>query len=170
MKPKVILFAGPIGSSKSPIANYLSFNIGYPIFNRDIIRTEVREDLGKFDKEEFEKRSKERLLTLIEKEENFILDASIDRKYERYSEHLNRYNPFLISIDISRELLDNIYEYKGYTLSGEPLDRNYQEHKDFVSKYSNVIDLSINDENFEDRLEISLKAVEGWLAGYSSDG
>jgi len=37
----VILFAGAVGSSKSPIANYLSPKLNIPIFNNDAIRFEV---------------------------------------------------------------------------------------------------------------------------------
>lgn len=54
MKQICILFAGPIGSGKSPIANYLSYKLNLPIFNNDTIRTEVREDLLKMDVEEYQ--------------------------------------------------------------------------------------------------------------------
>lgn len=55
-----ILFAGAIGSGKSPIANYLSYKFNLPVFNNDIIRTEVKEDLLRMDEEEYERRRSQR--------------------------------------------------------------------------------------------------------------
>ncbi len=42
---KVILFAGAVGSGKTPISNYLSYKLNLPIYNNDAIRSEVIEDL-----------------------------------------------------------------------------------------------------------------------------
>jgi cytidylate kinase len=47
-----ITFAGAVGSSKTPISNYLSSRLNLPIFNNDTIRSEVIEDLGVFDNKE----------------------------------------------------------------------------------------------------------------------
>ncbi|HCC68225.1 TPA: hypothetical protein DEP90_03440 [Patescibacteria group bacterium] len=162
---KVILFAGPIGSSKSPIANYLSWNLGLPIFNRDIIRTEVREDIRVFDIEEFERRSLERLKRMLKMRRSFILDASIDRKGEEIFSQLEGYELFLISINLSKDFLKKIYKYKGYLYQDAEFDKNYNEHEKFVKEYAGKIDLSITDVVFKDRLEISLKEVEKWLNG-----
>lgn len=56
-----ITFAGAVGSSKTPISNYLSTKLNLPIFNNDAIRSEVIEDLGIFDSEEHLKRRNARL-------------------------------------------------------------------------------------------------------------
>lgn len=161
-KPKVILFAGPIGSSKTPIAYHLSYNLDLPMFNLDTIRTEVKEDLGTFDIEEFEKRSRERLEKIIDRKISFILDASIDRKWGRYKNKLKDYNTFIISIDISKELLKKLYKYKGYDMKSERIDKNYEEHLAFLDEYSESVDIHITDKDFNSRLEATLKAAKGW--------
>lgn len=65
MKHLCITFAGAIGSSKSPIANYLSISLGLPIFNNDSIRSEVTEDLGILDSKEYLKRRNKRFQELL---------------------------------------------------------------------------------------------------------
>jgi adenylylsulfate kinase-like enzyme len=66
MKKKVcIIFAGAVGSSKTPISNYLSIKLNLPIFNNDAIRSEVIEDLGFFDSNEHIKRRNSRLEEII---------------------------------------------------------------------------------------------------------
>ncbi len=80
----IVTFAGPPGSSKTPITNYLSGKFGLPIFNNDSIRTEVTEDLLKFSEEEFRQRSLKRLNDLFNQGDSFILDASIDREWKNY--------------------------------------------------------------------------------------
>ncbi len=169
-KPKVILFAGPIGSSKTPIAYHLSYNLGLPIFNRDAIRVEVREDLGALDREQFERRARERLEEIIDKETSFILDASIDRKWSDYKPKISNYESFIISLDISKELLIELYNRKGYKASLKRIDRNYKQHQDFLSIYFEEVGLSITDKEFNNRLEYALEKAKEWYTGYSSDG
>ena len=162
MKPKVILFAGPIGSSKTPIAYHLSYNLNLPIFNRDAIRNEVREDLGALDKEEFEKRAEERLEEILDRELSFILDASIDRIWDKYKERFDSYDVFVISIDISKKLLKQLYQYKGYEMNSERIDRNHQDHINFLKEYSESVDIHITDKDFNNRLEIALDGAKEW--------
>lgn len=85
----IVTFAGSPGSSKTPIATYLSGKFGLPIFNNDSIRTEVTEDLLKFNEEEFRQRSLKRLNDLFNQGDSFILDASIDREWKNYQECLS---------------------------------------------------------------------------------
>jgi predicted kinase len=161
-KPFVILFAGAVGSSKSPIANYLSFNLDLPIFSRDTIRTEVVEDLGKLDSEEFEKRSANRLESILAKKISFIYDASIDRKWEASLRETARnvnYDTYIISIDLSKEFLLKLYEIKNYNESKAEVDRLLSDHDSFLKNYSEDVNLHITDEDFGNRLEIALKGV-----------
>jgi hypothetical protein len=161
--PRVILFACPMWSSKFAIADYLSWNLGLPIFSRDAIRNEVKEDIGNWDREEFDKRAEPRLKELIKSKKDFILDASVDRQWENYKEMLEGYDIFIISIDISQEHLEKMIEAKEYVQGvGDRLDKNYQEHIEFLEKYSDKINVHITDENFHNRLDIVLEATKEW--------
>ena len=44
MQKICITFAGCVGSSKTPISNYLSTKLNLPIFNNDAIRSEIIEN------------------------------------------------------------------------------------------------------------------------------
>lgn len=166
-KPLCILFAGAVGSSKTPIANHLSWNLNLPIFNRDAIRTEVREDTLVIEKdpEIFHQRANERLEKLIGTKISFILDSSMDRRYKEIKEGLikNGYDIFLISIDITKEYLLKLYEAKGYIQSKSEVDRFIEEHNKFLREYGKEVNVVINDSNFGDRLEICLKALKGYI-------
>jgi hypothetical protein len=157
---KVILFACPMWSSKAAIADYLSWNLGLPIFSRDAIRNEVKEDLGHWDREEFDKRAKERFTKLLDSKKDFILDASIDRSWEKYKDQFKDYNPFIISIDITQDHLERMVEAKEYVGGvGDRLNQNYQEHLEFLEKYSDQVDLHITEDNFNNRLEVALGVI-----------
>lgn len=166
-KPICILFAGPVGSSKTPIANHLSWNLGLPIFNRDAIRKEVREDTLTVEKdpEIFHQRVGERLEKLVKSKKSFILDASVDRKYKEIKEGLvdNGYDMFLISIDISKGYLSKFYEVKDYAKFMKEIDRFVNDHQKFLEEYGDEVDVVINDENFLNRLDICLEAVEEYI-------
>jgi predicted kinase len=110
--PICITFAGPVGSSKTPIATYLSWNLNLPVFNNDAIRSEVAEDLGKFDVEVYKQRQKERAEQLIQSGINCILDASIDREWPNVKPKLleKGYKCFIISLDLSRELMEKLHK------------------------------------------------------------
>ena len=75
--------------------------------NSDAIRSEVVEDLMKFDEIEINKRIKERLNSVIEDWKSFIYDASIDRTRWILKKILikNNYKFFIISIDLDRDTL-----------------------------------------------------------------
>lgn len=168
-KPICILFAGPVGSSKSPIANHLSWNLGLPIFNRDAIRTEVREDtlVVEKDPEILHQITEERLGKLVKSQKSFILDSSMDRKYKEVKEGLEEYGyeRFLISIDISKDFLLKLYKAKGYIESIDLVDRFIEDHQKFLEEYGEEVDIRIDDNNFLDRLNICLKAVEKYVGG-----
>jgi hypothetical protein len=164
LKPKAILFACPMWSSKYAIAHHLSWNLGYPIFSRDAIRNEVKEDLGHWDATEFEKRAKPRFQKLLDSKKDFILDASIDRKWDEYMDTFKDFDTFIISIDISLDRLEKMVEAKEYVQGvGDRLGRNYQDHVDFLKEHSDDVDVHITEENFDNRLDVVLDKVKVWL-------
>lgn len=166
MKRKfVILFAGPAGSSKSPIANYLSWKLNLPLFNTDIINTEMREDRLFQDQPEFERRRLERTEEVLKLRNSIILDNSIDRKYPDIFKKLNEYNYdyFIISLDIDLDFLKQIYKAKEYK-AFDVLDATFTDHKNFLKQNSDKVGLSIDNKNFANRLELSFNAVNEWIS------
>lgn len=166
----IVAFAGPPGSSKTPIANYLSEKFYLPIFNNDSIRTEVTEDLLKFDEEEFRKRSLNRLTTLFKKGNSFILDLSIDREWKNYQDQLIKsdYKIFTISMDLSRDFLIKLYQAKNYSESLKNINKLINDHQQYLSEYSSIVNLSINDQNFINRLKLSEEHLSHWLKNNGS--
>lgn len=165
MKSKfLILFAGAPGSSKSPIANYLSWKLNLPLFNTDIINTEMREDRLFQDQEEFEKRRKLRTNEALELGYNFIADFSIDRKFSNYKPNIEEkgYKYFIVSIDLSKEFLEKIYKAKEYQAI-DKIPSWIEDHNQFLKEYNNLVNLHITEETFPDRLEITYNAVKAWI-------
>ncbi len=160
-----ITFAGVVGSSKTPIATYLSWNLGIPITSNDTVRTEVTEDLLKFDKTEYEKRRDERGKQLIASGKSFIYDASIDREWQKLQSWLapENYSTFIISLDLSKPFLEKLYEAKQYTDSLARLDVLMSDHQNFVDAFGQCINVHITDAEFQDRLDISLNTFRNWL-------
>ena len=165
-KPICILFAGPPGCSKTPIAYYLSWNLGFPIFNNDAIRTEVREDALslKLDGDLFVRRRDTRLKQLINTSRDFVLDASIDRSWPKLKEMLEKqeYQWLIINFDLSLDFLRKLYKAKDYKELAL-LEKCFAEHKNFLHDYGEAINYTINDENFANRLENSLEAVKEFV-------
>ncbi len=162
MKKFCITFAGAVGSSKSPIANYLSGKLNLPVFNNDIIRTEVQEDMGKFDEVEYKKRRNERAEALLKSGVSFIYDASVDREWDLLKKWLIRekYNWFIISLDLSKDLLLKLYKIKEYADAQQRLEQLFLEHQVFLDKYSKEVGVHITDEQFYSRLSVAYIAVK----------
>ena len=100
----------------------------------------------------------------LDSKKDFILDASIDRKWDEYLDLFKEYDTFVISIDISKECLEKIVGAKEYVTGvGDRLDKNYQNHVDFLDKHINDVDLHITDENFKDRIDIVLESIKEWV-------
>jgi hypothetical protein len=160
----VVTFAGSPGSSKSPIAYFLSYTFGFPIYNNDAVRTEVTEDFLSFDEEEYKKRRDARIHEIIQRGESFILDASIDREWKNNNQNIEQsgYKVFIISMDLSKEFLLKLYKAKGYTQTKE-IDRFLKEHKDFLLKYRDRVNVHITDENFSQRLRLCAEKLREWL-------
>ena len=160
-----ITFSWPVGCSKTPISNYLSTKLNLPIFNNDAIRSEVIEDLWMLDNQEHIRRRDLRLNEIIKSGISFICDLSIDRHWNLFKKQLtdNNYKFYIISIDLSKELLIKLYNRKGYTESLISIDKFIEDHKMFLEKYSHEINLHIQDENFKNRCELSYNQLNDWL-------
>lgn len=165
-KPVLIAFAGPIGSSKTPIATYLGCTFNLPVFSNDAIRKEVIEDTGSLVEKEYEKRRDERLFQLAEKHISFIYDASIDRRWSDLKKELEArgYRWFIISLDLSFEFVEKLHRTKQYSESAEYLAKNFKEHGTFLEQFGDDIGLSIADETFPERLKLADEALKVWLA------
>lgn len=164
-QPICVTFAAPVGSSKTPISNYLSGKLGLPILNNDAIRSEIIEDYGFLDEEKFIKTRNERLNNILKKHISFIYDASVDRRWQLLEGWLKEYGYrwIIISIDLSKDLLVRLYKLKGYNDSLKVIDRIMGEHADFLKNFSEEVSVRINDDNFPDRLEICYQAVKRYF-------
>jgi len=161
----IVTFAGPIGSSKTPIAHYLSCNFNLPIYNNDVVRIEVTEDLLSFNKEEHKKRRNIRIKEILNNGDSFILDASVDREWKNYIDDINKsgYKVFIISLDLSKELLLKLYKAKQYNEVVGKVDKSIEDHNNFLEKFGGFVNLRITDQNFSKRLELSSKKLKEWL-------
>ncbi len=161
----LVAFAGPVGSSKTPIAHYLSYNFGLPIYNNDATRTEVTEDLLSFDEEEYRKRRDSRIREIVEMGRPFILDASIDREWKNYITDINKsgYEVFIISLDLSKEFLLKLYKSKGYNEVYNLVDEFLKDHENFLIKFGKDVSVHITDKNFKMRLKLSAEKLREWL-------
>lgn len=175
MKSKyIITFAGVPGSGKTPIANYLSQAFNLSVFNTDAIRKEIAEDNFGFDREKFNKLRDERLQKLVDKNMSFILDGSVDREWDHYKETFGTsFDIFIISMDLSKGLLNKLHE-SNIELYGRMYDSkisqeyNYDkwmgDHQSFIDKFGDLVNLSITDKNFKDRLKLCEEKVREWIS------
>lgn len=157
-----ICFAGAVGSSKTPTAVYLSYKLGLPIFSTDAIRVELLEDdaTDTLDKDKYTKLRNARLNDLLQTGQSFILDASIDRNYKWYFDAFKKYcySHFVISFDLSKSKLVELYEAKHYFASKPNLPRLIHDHNLFLQEYTGPA-LHITDKTFHNRLTLSFDAV-----------
>ena len=165
MKKIFISYAGAIWCGKSPITNYISTKLWLPVFDTDAIRSEVVEDLMKFDEIEINKRIKERLNSVIEDWKSFIYDASIDRTRWILKEILikNNYKFFIISIDLDRDTLLSFYKAKSYSESIKMIDKVYEDHQKFLKDFWEDIDMHIDIKTYKNRLKNVYRAVNKWI-------
>ena len=75
------------------------------------------------------------------------------------------YKYFIISLDLSKELLIKLYQAKGYDESLKRLDTLLQDHEKLLERFSDDVGFSISDDQFLNRLELSLKNVDDWIKG-----
>ena len=154
-----LTFAGAPGSSKTPIANFLSCQLNLPVFNNHAIRKEVLEDQAVWNEPqilEYEKPRDRRLEAVLKNHLSFIYDASMDRNWDNLKPRLIRknYTWFIISLDLSRELLLKFY----------PALRAFDfRTKKILKNHNAEIGLHLTDQDFSSRLNISLESVTSWL-------
>jgi predicted kinase len=160
----VIMFSGVPGSSKSQIAHHLSWNLGLPIFSNDILRTEVTANLGHFENDAYLKLRDKRLDQLMASGKSFIYDASVDRQWAQAKKWLNDngYEHFVISFNLDRAFVERLYKAKSST-SVDMLDQWFEEHDAFLKEYPDVTNVAIDADNFQQRLETSLREVSQWV-------
>jgi len=166
-KPICIAFAGMVGTSKTPIATFLSWNLALPIFSNDAIRSEIHEDTRSkiLDQELFVRTRDDRLKKIVNNRTDFILDASVDRKWKNVKQLLSDsdYKWFVISVDLTKQFVRELYQYKEYANTMSQIDKLYTEHDEFLKSYSNDVTLTINNNNFSNRMEICLSEVKKFI-------
>lgn len=169
-KPVCITFAAPVGASKTPIATYLSWNLGLPMWNNDAVRSEIAEDMGSWTQEELLRRCKERIPRLLASQRSFIGDVSIDRAWSTYAPWFEQagYDVCVIFIDLARDHLERMYQAKGYHDSLLRLDEFIEDHRSFVEKHTALCAIRVTEKEFSDRLEFVLQEVKRWLASRES--
>lgn len=74
---------------------------------------------------------------------------------------LRKIKKFIISLDLSRQLLHKLYAIKQYA---QPLDLTFLDHQKFIADFDAEIGLHITDREFPFRLEKSFRAVKRWLS------
>ena len=161
MSQKIITFAGVPGCGKTPVASYLSWKLRLPTLNNDAMRSEVSEDLLYFSEVEYVRRRDTRISELLGFGQDFIYDASVDRSWATFSPRLAAYGyeQFIISFDLSREYIENLYAAKGYRETFN-LSRSYPEHEAFLAAYGDVVNTSIRDDIYSQRLELALTGAK----------
>lgn len=160
-----ITFAWAVWSSKTPITNYISTKLNLPIFNNDAIRTEVIEDLWEFNQEEYTKRRNSRLKDILDSNISFIYDASVDREWLKFKEQLmiRNYKWYIVSLDLSKDLLARLYLSKEYHESLKRIDELINDHKIFIENNSQDINLHISNEQFDNRIQIGYENILKWI-------
>jgi hypothetical protein len=170
MNKYCITFAGVVGSSKTPIAHYLSTSFKLPILNNDAIRIEVTEDLRSFNRDEYDSRQEQRCRAVLNSGTPFIYDASVDRKWPTFKEWLDQagYMYFIISLDLSYDFLLSLYKAKEYK-EIDRLPELIKEHERFLNEQPNEMGLRISDSQFPDRLNMAHASISNWLEGKKLD-
>jgi predicted kinase len=163
--PFLITFAGMVGTGKSTLAHHLSWNLKLPIFSTDSVRSQVAQDLGRFDPNEYLLRRDQSLTQLIRAKTNFILDASVDREWQHYHQQLAQsgYRAFIISLDYNPKKIRELYQAGHYTNGLDNFDKYHTDHQQFLAAFSTVVNLSLTNADFPQRLPITLKACQQWL-------
>lgn len=167
-----MVFAGVPGTSKTPIAHYLSCEFGLPILSADQIRYEVREDLRLDDINrpggvaEFDKRLDERFQRLLDLQKSVIIDGSSDRRWGERKPRLVEagYDHFMISMEMSKAFLLKLYDETGRSWwVDDNLDGYLRDHEQFLKKFQSDVSLEINDDNFIDRLNVAAAGLTKFL-------
>jgi predicted kinase len=170
-RPYAVVFAGAPGSSKSIVAHHLSMQFNLPIINRDIIRSEVKEDLLATSinepraKQEFEKRFNQRWQQILSAKQSIILDASVDRSWPETKAQLQAagYSWFMIDMELSRDFFIKLFAATKRRKGIEQLDGYLEDHRKFMDNFGDEVDILIDDNTFKDRLRVSEEALRKFL-------
>jgi hypothetical protein len=102
---------------------------------------------------------------IIKSKVSFICDASVDREWSEFKNMLikNGYQYFIISLDLSKELLTKLYIAKKYFESLERIDELINDHDVFLKNNLNDIGLHLSDDNFKNRCQISYDKIVKWM-------
>jgi hypothetical protein len=167
MKPICITFAGPLGCSKSPVAQFLACELGWPLFANDVVRNEVREDQlqPELDQQEYADRVVTRIKDLASRNQSLIYDASNDRHWDKLLQNFepDQYRFAVISFDLSEGFYRELLQAKNYALSETQTTQYIADHNAFLERTDIPIIHRITDENFAKRLDTSLQAVQTFL-------
>lgn len=172
-QPYAVCFAGVPGSSKSIVAHHLSCEFGLPIFSTDNIRFEVKEDMRVPDINiptalaEYDTRVAERRRYFLSKNSPIILDGSVDRRWNGIRQELleARYDWFVINMELSHDFLIDLFTATSrYHTIGE-LDVYLKQHHEFIREFKDVVQVTITDATFPDRLTVAAEALRQWLSG-----
>ncbi len=181
-KPYAVVFSGVPGTSKSSIADYLSWNFDIGVLRSDSVRYEVKEDMrveslsigedldfhnpnGNGALEEFERRINERRHTILALGKLIILDGSVDRRWESVRQELlqNGYDWFMINMELSEKFLKDLYTGTGRESFIPQLEGYLRDHAKFLDAYRKDISLEINDGNFRGRLKIAASGLQNYI-------
>jgi|GEM_PF-369619 len=182
-KPYAVVFAGIPGSSKTIIAHYLSTKFSLPIFSNDVLRYEVKEDMLASELvlpedlikkginvpevlAEFEKRLTARMNEILSTRKPLIIDGSVDRRWPARKEQLlkNGYDWFLISLELSKPFLENLFKSTGREFFIPQLDGYLSQHESFINKYGDEVNLFIRDQDFSNRLKLAASGLQNYVA------
>jgi hypothetical protein len=170
-KPYAVVFAGVPGSSKTIVANYLSIKFNLPVFNNDQLRFEIKEDLLVDNINipealaEFEKRYKERYLELLATGNPAIVDGSVDRSWVKHKKRLKKagYIWYMINMELSKEFLEKLFNSTGRSKFLTRLPGYLEQHRRFMQKYSDDVNLQITDDKFKDRLKLASEGLQKFI-------
>jgi predicted kinase len=170
--PYAVVFAGAPGSSKSIVAHHLSVEFNLPILNRDIIRSEVKEEflVSNINEpkalKEFEKRFNERWHEILARKQNVILDGSVDRSWSRTKQKLEAagYAWFMIDMELSKKFFVELFTATKRPKAIDQLDMYLEQHENFLKKYDNDISVKVTDKTFKNRLSVTETGLRDFLS------
>jgi len=76
---------------------------------------------------------------------------------------LFNYDFFIVSLDLSKELLIKLYQSKRYFIDLKRINELIQDHNNFLDQYLKDVGLQIKDGDFINRMQISYSGVKDYL-------
>jgi len=175
-------FFGVPGTSKSSIADHISRCFRLGILRTDSIRFEVKEDLRvqslsvKEDLQfssinqngalaEYEGRLQERMDDTLGLGRPFILDGSMDRRWQAVSAQLQAsgYDWFMVNMELSEGFLKDLYSGTGRESFLPQLPAYIADHQKFLERYHEDVAIEVTDEVFSDRLKFAADSLHSYI-------